>query len=322
MKKSYICILMIATIAFAGCQNSSDEFLAYKDTSVTSGYSVDNRITEGNFFAEDIAVITTEDNKGGDEMLTSGATLLIDVTDNKVIYADHAFDRMYPASLTKLLTALVVLKYGELTDSVKVSDNAVKIADVGAKVCGFEEGDILTLDSLLSSLLIYSGNDAAIAIAEHVGDSETVFVDMMNKEAKSIGAVHSNFTNSHGLHDGNQYTTAYDMYLIINELLSYDTFRSIISTKTYTVKYKDEDGDEQQKTLNTTNEYLSGDQETTNSFEIIGGISGATNKAGNCLVLLSNDSKGKEYISLILNASDNNTLYSQMNHLLSLAVEE
>ncbi|HWT75676.1 MAG TPA: serine hydrolase [Mobilitalea sp.] len=322
MKKRLLCTLMIASIAFTGCQNSSNELLAYKDTAVAKGQSVDNRITQADYFAKNITVVTKEDNVGGDQQLTSGATLLIDVTDNKVIYADHAFDKMYPASLTKLLTALVVFKYGEMTDSVTVSENAFKIADIGAKVCGYKEGDVLTLDTLLNSLLIYSGNDAAIAIAEHVGGSEEAFVTMMNKEAQSIGAVQSNFMNSHGLHDDNQFTTVYDMYLIMNELLTYDTFRSIISKNTYTSEYKNKDGNDQEKAFDSTNSYLNGDAEPVSGISITGGLSGATNKAGNCLILLCKDSKGKEYISLILNASDSDTLYSQMNHLLSMAGAE
>ena len=117
------------------------------------------------------------------------------------------------------MTALVVLKKGELTDSVTVSYNASHIPVAGAKVCGFEEGDVITMDALLHCLLIYSGNDAGIAIAEHMSGSEENFVRIMNSEAKRIGASHTNFVNSHGLHDDNHYTTAYDMYLIFNELI-------------------------------------------------------------------------------------------------------
>lgn len=322
MKKRYLCVLLIASITLAGCQKTSKEFLTYEDTVAATDQSINNRITEGDFSAKNITVVSDKDNIGGDELLTSGSTLLINVTDNKVIYADRVYDRMYPASLTKLLTAFVVCQNGELTDAVTVSSNATQIADIGAKVCGFEDGDVISLEALLNSMLIHSGNDAAIAIAEHVGQSEEGFVQMMNKEAQKIGAVQSNFVNSHGLHDNSQYSTAYDIYLILNELLSFDTFRNMINTNSYTVVYKNEDGNDQEKTLNTTNSYLSNEAEAVPGITVIGGLSGSTNKAGSCLVLLCKDNMGKEYISLILDATDKDTLYTQMNHLLSLALAQ
>jgi D-alanyl-D-alanine carboxypeptidase len=243
--------------------------------------------------------------------------LLVNTTDKEVLYADHVYDRRYPASLTKLLTALVVLRYGEMTDYVTISYNASHISEPGAKVCGYKEGDIISLEALLNSLLIYSGNDAAIAVADHVGGSEEAFVKKMNEEAVKIGAVHSNFVNSNGLHDDSQYTTAYDMYLIFHELMTYDTFRSIISTDSYTAVYTDKDGNEKQKTLNATNLYLSGEEEAPEGIVVVGGKTGTTKKAGNCLILLSKDDTSKEYVSIILKASDSNQLYSQMSHLLS-----
>jgi D-alanyl-D-alanine carboxypeptidase len=224
---------------------------------------------------------------------------------------------MYPASLTKLLTALVVLQYGALTDSVTVSYDASHIPESGARICGYAEGDIISMEVLLNSLLIYSGNDAAIAIADHIGGDEAAFVDIMNEEAQTIGAIHSNFMNSHGLHDDNQYSTAYDIYLIFNELLKYDTFRNIISSDSYTAIYSDKAGNEKQKTFNSTNLFLKDEGENDLVLEVIGGKTGTTSKAGNCLILLCKDSDGKEYISVILKAADNDTLYSQMSHLIS-----
>jgi D-alanyl-D-alanine carboxypeptidase (penicillin-binding protein 5/6) len=322
MKKSLISIFLITIVALGGCQKSSDTFLAYNEGISSAGQSVDDRLTEGDFFAKNVAVVTGEDNVGGDEQLVCGAALLIDITDNKVLYADHVYDMMYPASLAKLLTTLVVLSYGELTDTVTVSYEAAHIHESGARVCGYEEGDVISMEALLNSLLIYSGNDAAIAIADHVGGNEEGFVKLMNVEAKEIGAVQSNFINSHGLHDDNQYTTAYDMYLIFNELLKYDTFQSVISSNSYTAAYADKDGDAKQKTLNSTNLYLTGEAQAPSGMQVVGGLSGTTRKAGSCQILLSKDDSGKAYISVILNASDNDSMYSQMTHLLSLAAAE
>jgi len=322
MRKTILVYFALAAFTFCGCQNSSNELLAFDEMAVVARDSVNERLTQGEFFAEDIVIIPEADNVGEDELLTAGASLFVNVTDQKIVYADHVYDKLYPASLSKLLTALVVLHYGELTDSVTISYNASHIAESNAKVCGYEEGDIISLEALLNSLLVYSGNDAAIAIAEHVGGSEEAFVEKMNDEARQIGAVHSNFVNSHGLHDDNQYSTAYDLYLIFNELMKFDTFRSIISSDSYIAIYTDKDGNEKQKTFNTTNLYLNGGVEDDLSIEIIGGKTGTTNKAGSCLILLCKDNTGKEYIAQILKATDSDQLYSQMSHLLSKATNE
>ncbi len=322
MKKRFLgMIILIVITLLGGCKNSAEEFLAYQDTLNSPVYSVDNRLTEGDFFAEKLAVVTEEDNTGGDEQLTSGASLLINTTDNRVIYADHVYDRMYPASLTKLLTTLVALRYGELTDLVTISYNASHITEIGAKTCGFEEGEEISLEALLYSMLIYSGNDAAVAVAEHVGGSVEKFAQMMNEEAVKIGAVHSNFVNPNGLHDDNQYTTAYDLYLIFHELLEYDLFRSIINIPSYTAVYSDKDGNAKEKTFTSTNQYLEGEEALDPGLEVIGGKTGTTSKAGNCLILLVQDSDKKEYISVVLKAPDKGTLYSQMTELLSKAEE-
>jgi D-alanyl-D-alanine carboxypeptidase len=259
MKKRLLCIVIVIVMTFSGCRNASEDFLAYKDTEGSLSSAVDNQLTEGEFFAKNLAIITDKENTGGDKELISGASLLVNITDNKVIYADHVYDRLYPASLTKLLTALIVLQKGEMTDTVTISYNASHITEVGAKTCGFKEGDQISLEALLNSMLIYSGNDAAVGVAEHVGGSVEAFVQMMNEEAVKIGAIHSNFINPNGLHDDNQYTTAYDLYLIFNELLKFDTFRAIVNQGSYKAEYTDEDGNAHDKTFTSTNQYLEGE---------------------------------------------------------------
>jgi D-alanyl-D-alanine carboxypeptidase len=318
MKKRILCLAAAIVILLNGCGKSSDQFLTYTDEEGGTACSAASQLMQADFFAKDLTVVTGKDNDGNDAELTAKASLFVNRTDNKVIYADNVFNNLYPASLTKLLTALVVLKYGELTDMVTVSYNASHITESGAKLCGFKEGDQISLEEMLNSMLVYSGNDAAVAIAEHVGGSVEDFVQMMNQEAKRIGAVHSNFVNPNGLHDDNQYTTAYDLYLIFNELLQYDTFRSIINQASYTANYKDKDGNDKEKTFGTTDLYLKGDKVLDSDLTVIGGKTGTTSKAGNCLILLSKDKSSKEYISVILKASGSEDLYTEMTHLLSL----
>ncbi|TAH68641.1 MAG: D-alanyl-D-alanine carboxypeptidase [Anaerolineaceae bacterium] len=321
MKKRYLAILFIIILILGGCQKSSDQFFSYRDYISSAKIDLGIKLSENDFFAEKLVILTDDEYSSADDLVSSEAAFLCDVTHSKALYSKNPYDRLYPASLTKLMTALVVLRRGELTDRVTVSYNASHIPVAGAKVCGFEEGDVITLDSLLHSLLIYSGNDAGIAIAEHMSKSEEAFVKLMNSEAKKIGASHTNFVNSHGLHDDNHYSTAYDMYLIFNELIQYDTFLNIIGQSSYTAVYRDKDNNEKSINLNSTNLYLREEREAPEGIEIVGGKTGVTYRAGNCLVLLSKDSENTQYISIILKADDIDLLYSDMSNLLSFATQ-
>jgi serine-type D-Ala-D-Ala carboxypeptidase (penicillin-binding protein 5/6) len=316
MKKKLICILLSLTF-LTGCSNSStNALLPYSKTDNVISY--DNNIgTEvSDFFASDLTVIPDELNHMSDSDITATSALIVNASDDVVLYANNVYERMYPASLTKLITALVVLKEADFTETVTVSYNASHITESGAKLCGFKEGDKINLEVLLNSLLVYSGNDAGVAIAEHVGGTVEGFAKKMNETAKSIGAVHSHFVNPHGLHDDNHYTTAYDLYLIFNELLKYDKFVSIINQKSYTATYKDASGQKQTKEFATTDRYLKGTEKAPEGVTVVGGKTGTTSKAGNCLILYSKDSQDKSYISLILQADGGNSLFSQMTHLL------
>ncbi|WFR54751.1 D-alanyl-D-alanine carboxypeptidase [Anaerocolumna sp. AGMB13025] len=315
MKKKLICILM--SLAFlTGCSNSSKALLPYSETNNVIRYENNIGTEVSDFFARDLTVIPDELNHMEDPSITATSALIVNDSDDVVLYANNVYERMYPASLTKLITALVVLKEGNLSDTVTVSYNASHITESGAKLCGFKEGDKISMEVLLNSLLVYSGNDAGIAIAEHIGGTVEGFADKMNETAKSIGAVHSHFVNPHGLHDDNHYTTAYDLYLIFNALLKYDKFVSIINQESYTAIYKDAQGQEQKKELATTDRYLKGTEKAPEGVTVVGGKTGTTSKAGNCLILYSKDKKNKSYISLILQADGSNSLFSQMTHLL------
>lgn len=323
MKKRYLTILLLITIlSTGGCQKSSDQFFSYRDYISTAKTDLGINFSENDFFAENLAVLSDEEINTNDELIDSKAAFLCDVTNTQALYSKNPYERLYPASLTKLMTALVVLKRGELTDSVTISYNASNITVPGAKKCGFREGDVISLESLLHSLLIYSGNDAGIAIAEHISVTEESFVKLMNLEAQKIGASHTNFVNSHGLHDDNHYSTAYDIYLIFNELIQYDAFINIVSQNSYTALYKDKDNVDKKLIFNSTNLYLREEKVAPEGITIIGGKTGVTFKAGNCLIILSKDSENTQYISLILNASDSNGLYSDMFNLLSIITED
>lgn len=269
-------------------------------------------------FTKDLCVVPKNENSSYIKGLDAAASLIFDITDTRVLYADHIYQRLYPASVTKIMTALVALKYGNLADTVTISYNAAHISEWGAKKCGFREGDTILLEDLLYAFLIYSGNDAGIAIAEHIAGSEKEFARLMNKEAKRLGATDSHFVNPHGLHDDEHYTTAYDIYLIFKECIKDETFLSIIQSPSCHISYQDKDGGRHKVSYGSTNRYLIGEEAFPDGITVIGGKTGTTSKAGSCLVLLSKNRKEHSLISVIFKSETADTLFSQMSQLLQL----
>ena len=131
---------------------------------------------------------------------------LFDLDGRRVLYGQNIYDKLYPASITKIMTAIIALKYGNLSDVVTVSQEAL-ILEEGSQLCGLRPGDSLTLEHLLYGLLVYSGNDAGAAIAEHVGGTQENFVQMMNEEVSRLGMTNTHFVNPHGLQSTEHYTS-------------------------------------------------------------------------------------------------------------------
>lgn len=240
---------------------------------------------------------------------------LFDLDGRRILYGQRLYEKLYPASMTKIMTAIIALKNGDLSDMVTVSQTAL-ILEEGSQLCGFRVGDQLTLEQLLQGLMIYSGNDAAAAIAEHVGGTQENFVGMMNEEAVRLGMTDTHFTNPHGLQDTEHYTSVYDIYLMLNEAIRYPKFVEMIQMGAYTVQYQDIFGQPTSIYLESTDHYLIGEATEPKGVTVLGGKTGTTDEAGNCLALVSQNEYGKTFISIVTNAYDKPILYEQMNQLL------
>ena len=269
-------------------------------------------------FASDLCVVTG--NSPEDSAVTAEAAAVFDLDGRNVIYSKNAFERLYPASITKVMTALVAIKYGNLADEVTVTDEAV-ITESGATLAGIEPGDRLTLEQLLYGLMIPSGNDAGAAIAVHMAGSIEKFADLMNEEARSLGAVDTHFVNPHGLTDSDHYTTAYDLYLIFNEALKQPVFRTVIGTTSYTANYHNGAGESVSKTWSGGNWYMTGDRQEPEGLTVFGGKTGTTSAAGYCLIMASRDEQEHEYVSVVLKADSRPGLYDNMSNIISKIVK-
>ncbi len=319
MKKIILSVLC-SSLLLSGCSKQSDILMAYSgsDVSNSTGINTSLSASSADFLSNYLAVVMEDENAMENSEITAKAAFMINDTNQDVIYANNVYERIYPASTTKLLTALVTLKYGNLDDVATVSSDNAGITVYGAKLCNLKKGDTVTIETLLNCLLVYSGNDAAIAIAEHMFDSEEAFVKKMNEEAALIGATNTHFVNTHGLHDANHYTTAYDMYLIFKECLKYDEFLTIIQQKSYEANIISADGTKRTENFENTNMFLLGTREAPLGVTVFGGKTGSTLDAGDCLVLYSKNEDGQAYISAVFKANGKNSLYDQLTVLLNM----
>lgn len=244
--------------------------------------------------------------------ISSEAAILMDFDTGEILYNKNENKRFYPASITKIMTALLVLENTNLSDELVFSKSAVTDLDTGAVNIAAKEGDKLNLEAALYTLMLKSANDVANALAEYTAGSTTEFAKLMTKRAKSIGAKNTNFVNAHGLTNVNHYTSAYDMALITKEALKNEKFREIIKTTHYTVN-----GLTSKPSFSISMGHKMLHKANMRYYEgVIGGKTGYTKAAGNTLVTVAK--KGdKTFIVVILKSS--NTHYEDTKALLDYA---
>lgn len=304
---------MVLSILLGGCkQEESFPVSEY----LTEHYN--QSIEKKSFISEDLCVSLENvklDGYTDDEDVNAAA--LYDIDNKTVLYSYSAHERIYPASVTKIMTALLALENGDLSSEVTIGPNAAASSfSIYAQVCGLQEGDVWTLKDLLNALLIYSGNDTATAIAEHIAGSEDAFVEMMNERAKSLMAYNTNYCNPHGLHEDEHYTTAYDIYLIFQECIKHEEFVDIIHQDACEVSFV-RNGEIFQTSFKATNWYAQGIVDKPQNVQILGGKTGTTDEGGYCLVLLEQDDADHQYISIVMGAPVKAELYRDMTSLIS-----
>ena len=220
--------------------------------------------------AEILASSTNLQSNSKIPQLNSRACVVIDRNTNTILYGKNENTKRKMASTTKIMTAIIILENCNLTDVVEISKKA---AGTGGSRLGLHTGDKITVNDLLYGLLLCSGNDAAVALAEYAGNDLNGFAELMNKKAENLCLNNTHFVTPHGLDNDNHYTTAYELALLSNYALNNAIFAKIVSTKNYSVCINGN-----YKSLNNTNEllgYLNG---------VYGVKTGFTNGANRCLV--------------------------------------
>ncbi len=170
-----------------------------------------------------------------EDQLTAWSALVMEESTGEIIFEKDIDMRLYPASTTKIMTVLLGILCCDLNETVTVSENAVNIGDPDATMLGLDVGEEIRMEDLLYGTLLRSGNDGAVAIAEHVSGSEAEFVALMNETAWQLGMTNTHFMNPHGLHDPNHYSTARDLAVLARYAMSNDVFREMADTRTYDI---------------------------------------------------------------------------------------
>lgn len=247
--KIFICLFFIILLSFSPVLADDENFEYLPDLSTIQSSNFEN-ITE--------------------PTINSRAAIVYERSSGKILYGKEENKKRKMASTTKIMTAIVVLENANLDDIVTISSKA---AGTGGSRLGLHKDDKISIQDLLYGLLLCSGNDAAVALAEHTGGNLSNFANMMNSKAVSLGLSSTHFVTPHGLDDDNHYTTAYELALITNYALKNDVFANLVKTKTYTISINNHP-----KTLSNTNELLG------NLDGVYGVKTGFTNGANRCLV--------------------------------------
>lgn len=240
--------------------------------------------------------------------LQAESAVLMDYKTGEILHEKNMHKRLPPASTTKIMTAIIALESGKLDDKVKIS---AKAASTSGSSMHLYSGQVISMRELIIGLLMRSGNDAAVAIAEHLAGSNDAFVNLMNQKALLIGAYNTHFRNPHGLSAPGHYSSAFDLALITRYALNNPLFRQIVGTKETSIEWLDRQGREKDINLRNTNKLLW-------MLDDADGVkTGTTNLAGPCLV--SSATRGNQkLIAVVLH--DHSRWYDSL-HLLKYGFE-
>lgn len=245
-------------------------------------------------FAEEVTPETTANQSS--PAIVAETAILMDAASGEILYEKNADQKMYPASITKLMTILLALEHGKLTDKITFSHDAVYSIEPGSAHIAIQEGETLTLEQVLRAIILRSANEASNGVAEYVDGSTEAFAKHMTERAKELGCKNTNFLNANGLHNENHYTTARDMALIAKELLKHEEYRSMMSETYYEIPPTNKQ---------TEVRYLHGQHQMLNENSLyyykdaIGGKTGFTSEALNTLVTYA-ERDGMELIAVVM----------------------
>ena len=256
-------------------------------------------------FSYTLAVTLAEKTNELEKNLSSEAVLLMEASTGKVVYEKNGYEKKYPASTTKIMTAILAIEHCNLNETATASEFAINSVPSGYSTANIQIGETLSVKDLLYALMLQSANESAVILAEHVSGSQEAFANLMNEKAKELGSKNTHFINPNGIHNENHYTTAYDLALITQYAMKNQTFRDIVKTTSFTLPATTSYPSESRTYANTNNLiiYDARNRPDNYYYKYATGVkTGYTSAAKNCLVA-SAEKNGIEYISVVLGAS-------------------
>lgn len=248
--------------------------------------------------------------------LESEAAVLMDANTGQVLFEKNMNQQLYPASITKIMTILLGLEYGNLNDTITMSHQAVYSIERGSAHIALEEGEQITMEQALMAAMLPSANDASNGIAEKISGSVPEFVKLMNKRAAETGALNTHFANANGLHDDDHVTTAYDMAMITKTALQNDQFRRIFGTVQYQIPPTN-------KKTQTRYFWTEHKMMKPGKYQYDGAIGGKTGytKEAECTLVTAARKGDRELIAVVLKSSTNG-VYNDTKKLLDYGFDE
>ena len=275
MKIKHNLFIIISAIIISINTFTSNIVYAVEDsTNIESNINIQNTSSE----------VTRDTSPEGNNLtIYSEAAVLIDAETGKILIGKNEKEQKYPASITKILTAIIAIEKCQLSDKITASRSAVMSIPEGYSNAAIQPDETLTVQELLDMFLIHSANEVGYIFAEHISGSIENFAELMNQKAKEIGCTNTHFTNPSGIHDKNHYTTAYDMALITRYCMQNETFRKIVSKTSCTISATDK---YQERHFVNTNDLIN--SSSRYYYEsAIGVKTGFTTPAKNCLIAAS-----------------------------------
>jgi len=236
----------------------------------------------------------------GAEMIENARSVLLYETNTKTLmYASQPDEQMYPASLVKIMTALLAIEQGTMTDAVTVTAEVLDSVPSDAMTCDLVADEVITLEDLLYCMMVESANDAAAVIADHISGSQEAFVAQMNSKAAELGCTGTNYVNVHGLHNDQQYTTARDTARILEAAMEHELFRTVFGTVKYEVQSTNKS---EQRVLTTGNYMLLDEKVQYYDSRVTGGRTGTT-ELGEQGIAVTAETDSLQMIAIVLGST-------------------
>ncbi len=328
MKKGILYLILLfvlsGAIVFLMYKKNSSYKDAYSESSEVLSEDLEGlSLSDPAGFSGKYAVIPDKAEINSDNLKNNTyAALMVNNDTRECLVAHNVHERIYPASMTKLLTGIVVcdaIDAGEIgLDEIIELEHDINLGNIYAVQSDLTVGSRISVRNLLTALMLSSYNDYAVILAERISGSVDKFVERMNEKARSIGATCTHFSNPHGLDALDHYTTAYDLYLIVNKAAEYPLLEEIDRFTDYTYTYEDGSGTVWEDTATATNHYITHDEFLPSYITIGTWKTGTTGGAGNCLIMQVKI-HDTSYTMLVQDSISKTDLYEVYSSLFNLS---